>query len=182
MDRLVAANTVPFGSHDTAPTTGTPGMATDGNAQLGIPPTIFPAWSWNMLEEEMRNVVVAGGATPDRSNWTQLLLALRSLFNVGVSYSSTDNGLLIFPGGLFRLVVTAAIPSGAGLQTTTLTLPFTFPNTCLDAQVCFLGNGPPSSPGSISVQPISRSQVTISSNFSTSSTGLLGVCVTTWGN
>lgn len=83
MDRLIAPNTVPFGSHDVAPAAGTPGLATDGNAATGVPPTDWPAYAWNMLSEEFRNAIIDAGLTPDKNNWTQLSQAIRKVSNLG---------------------------------------------------------------------------------------------------
>ena len=63
MDRIIAPGTVAVGSGDTAPVTGTPGQATNG-VPGSIPATLFPAYGLNMLVEELRNIVVAGGLTP----------------------------------------------------------------------------------------------------------------------
>jgi hypothetical protein len=78
MDRLIADGTVPFGSHDTVPNSGTPGMATNGVPGI-TPRTIWPAYAWNMLSEEIRNAIVSAGFVPSGSNWTQLTQAVKKL-------------------------------------------------------------------------------------------------------
>lgn len=80
MDRLIATNSVPQASADTAPAIGTPQFATDGNPASGIPATIWPAYAWNAIQEEMMAVLSAAGVTPDRTNNAQVLAALRALF------------------------------------------------------------------------------------------------------
>ncbi len=79
MDRLIATNTVPVGSGDTAPVTGTPGQATDGNPATNVPATRFPAYAFNALQEELAGVILGAGLALDRNNNAQLLAAVRAL-------------------------------------------------------------------------------------------------------
>jgi hypothetical protein len=80
MNRLRAANSVVFSARDTAPGSGTPQYATSGNPGTSTPATIFPAYAWNMLQDEMMAVLAAAGVTPDDTNWAQLLAALNILY------------------------------------------------------------------------------------------------------
>ncbi len=61
----------------------TPGYPTDGNPGGGIEATIMTAYIGHSIIEEMRNVIVAAGVTPDKADLTQLNLALSSLFGWG---------------------------------------------------------------------------------------------------
>ena len=79
MDRLIASNSVPLAQADTAPTTGTPQYATDGNPATNVPATLWPAYAFNTLQDEIYNVIVGAGLTPDRTKWNQLLLAIQTL-------------------------------------------------------------------------------------------------------
>lgn len=110
MDRLIATNSVPFASADTAPATGTPQYATTGNPATSTPPTVFPAYAWNMLQDEIYNVIIAAGLTPNRNAWNQLLTAIQSMLqgsttNVGVD-TGTANAYVV----AFTPALTAPIP------------------------------------------------------------------------
>lgn len=83
MDLLIASNTVDEASRDEAPAAGTPGWATDGNPAKGIPATIFPAYHYNMVMGELRNLVTESGLTPDGSDWTQIAQAIKKLCGSG---------------------------------------------------------------------------------------------------
>ena len=79
MDRLIAVNSVPYAQRDTAPALGTPQYATDGNPAAGFPPTDWPAYIFNCIQDEILAVITAAGIAPDRNDWGQLLEALRVL-------------------------------------------------------------------------------------------------------
>jgi hypothetical protein len=96
MQRLIATNSVPWSGADTAPTTGTPQYATDGNPGI-TPPTIWPAYAWNMVQEEFMAILTAAGVTPSSSNWGQVLEALEILFPVNVAGGTLS--LYISPSG-----------------------------------------------------------------------------------
>lgn len=83
MDRLIASNSVPLAQADTAPPTGTPQYATDGNPATNVPATLWPAYAFNALQDEIYNVIVAAGLTPNRNTWNQLLAAIESLVSPG---------------------------------------------------------------------------------------------------
>lgn len=60
-----------------------PGYFTEGNEAGGVPATVVTAdWS-NMIQEELLNVVQAGGQTPAKGAFNQLLLAIQSLISQG---------------------------------------------------------------------------------------------------
>ncbi|MBB6320600.1 hypothetical protein [Paraburkholderia tropica] len=79
MDRLIASNSVPMAQADTAPTTGTPQGATDGNPASNIPATRWPSYQYNAIQEELIAVLTAGGVTPDRTNNGQIAAAIKAL-------------------------------------------------------------------------------------------------------
>lgn len=79
MDRLIASNSVPMAQADTAPTTGTPQGATDGNAASNIPATRWPSYQYNAIQEELIAVLTAAAVTPDRTNNAQIVTAIKSL-------------------------------------------------------------------------------------------------------
>lgn len=79
MNRLKATNSVAFANRDIAPVSGTPQYATSGNPVGPVPPTIWPAYAWNMIQDEILAVILAAGLTPDDTNWAQLLQAIQTL-------------------------------------------------------------------------------------------------------
>jgi hypothetical protein len=59
--------------------TGTPGYFVNGDAVAGTPATV-PGQDWfNMVQEELRNLVVAAGLTPSATDDTQLAQAVAEL-------------------------------------------------------------------------------------------------------
>ncbi|UXZ62696.1 hypothetical protein NUJ28_08310 [Burkholderia multivorans] len=79
MDRLIAANSVPMAQADTAPTSGTPQGATDGNPAANIPATRWPSYQYNAIQEELMGVLAAAGIAPDRTNNAQIAAAIKLL-------------------------------------------------------------------------------------------------------
>lgn len=101
MDRLIAANSVPLAQADTAPATGTPQYATDGNPASNVPATRWPAYAFNTIQDEVYNVIVAAGLTPDRTKWNQLLTAIQTMLqgtttNVGVDTGAANAYVVAF--------------------------------------------------------------------------------------
>lgn len=113
MDLFIGANTVDLAHRDVAPTSGTPGWATDGNPLATPPvlPTQLPAWWGNMIAAELAGVVDAAGLTRDVTDWTQLLQAMRLLFGGG-GFSAGNPGYLRLPLGFIlnfgNILVTAS--------------------------------------------------------------------------
>jgi hypothetical protein len=58
---------------------GTEGYWTEGNPGSGVPATLERASWFNMVQEELRAVVVAGGLTPSKTSYNQLLNAIKAL-------------------------------------------------------------------------------------------------------
>ncbi|WP_321904379.1 hypothetical protein [Paraburkholderia tropica] len=79
MDRLIAANSVPAAQADTAPTSGTPQYATDGNPASNIVATRWPSYQYNAIQEELIAILTAAGITPDRTNNAQIAAAIKAL-------------------------------------------------------------------------------------------------------
>ncbi|WP_244136970.1 hypothetical protein [Burkholderia pyrrocinia] len=79
MDRLIASNSVPQAQADTAPATGTPQFATDGNPASNVPATRWPAYAFNAIQEELIAVLTAAGITPDRMNNAQIAAAIQAM-------------------------------------------------------------------------------------------------------
>lgn len=84
IDNSTAVVTIPAST-----AAGTPGFFTDGNPATGVPATIMPAEYQNMLMMEIINVLVAAGVTPSKSNFTQLLTAIKAVNRQGVILTDT---------------------------------------------------------------------------------------------
>jgi hypothetical protein len=89
MDRVIATNSVAVPG-DVAPVSGTPQSFTSGNPATSTPATVLPAYQMNALQEEIRNAIVGGGLTPDRTNNAQLWAAIQGL----VAGSSRSSGFV----------------------------------------------------------------------------------------
>ena len=105
MDRLIAPNSVPFANADTAPATGTPQYATAGNPVTNTPATIAPAYAWNAMQDEIMNVILGAGLTPNRNSWNQLLTAIQTMLqgsttNVGVDTGAANAYVVAFTPAL----------------------------------------------------------------------------------
>jgi len=84
IDNSTAVATIPAST-----AAGTPGYFTDGNPATGVPATIMPAEYQNMLMMEIINVLAAAGITPSKSNFTQLLTAIKAVGRQGVILADT---------------------------------------------------------------------------------------------
>ena len=78
----------------------TPGYFTNGNPQTGVPATILDADFMNMLMMELINLVSAAGLTPSKSNYSQLLAAVKAVvvqanYNANSYFKSVGSGLII---------------------------------------------------------------------------------------
>ena len=91
MERLIAANSVPQSSADTAPVSGTPQFATDGNPVTGVAATRWPAYQYNAIQEELMAIIASAGITPDRTDNSQVLKAIRAIMGDGGA-PLTDTG------------------------------------------------------------------------------------------
>jgi hypothetical protein len=110
MDRLIATNSVPFANADTAPATGTAQYATSGNPVTNTPATIFPAYAWNMLQDEIYNVIIAAGLTPNRNAWNQLLTAIETMLQGSTTNVGVDTGAANAYVVAFTPALTAPVP------------------------------------------------------------------------
>ena len=69
-----AAGSAPSASLNTSS-----GYPTPGNPGSGVPATKPGAYMWYMLVEEIRNLIVGAGLTPDKTNVSQVLAAVQAL-------------------------------------------------------------------------------------------------------
>ncbi|MFM0160682.1 gp53-like domain-containing protein [Paraburkholderia sediminicola] len=163
-DQSTAASSLP-----TPAAAATPGFFTGGNPASGTPATILDADFMNMVMMELVNVVVAGGLTPSKTTYDQVLGALRALF-AGINGNSAEtfsvaaaaaasqavnlgqlsavlspNGYVTFP------VIVAGVKQNCILQwlngvsastgIVTQAWPVTFPNNVLSAVPVYVSNG-----------------------------------------
>ncbi|BCZ75993.1 hypothetical protein [Novacetimonas maltaceti] len=74
---------------------GTPGFFTGGSTSGGAP-TRVRYWWLNMVQEELRNLVIAAGLTQDKTNNAQVLAALKVLFvQLGGKSALADNAVFL---------------------------------------------------------------------------------------
>ncbi|SSW66597.1 hypothetical protein AVE30378_02136 [Achromobacter veterisilvae] len=85
MDLLIAPHTVAKEQADTAPATGTPGWATDGNPGTNTPATQWPAYAFNAIQEELTSVIVGAQLSPSRNDNAQLIKAINKLITAAVA-------------------------------------------------------------------------------------------------
>lgn len=125
MDRLIAPYSVPLAQADTAPATGTPQYATDGNPATNTPATLWPAYAWNALQDEIYNVITGAGISADRNSWNQMVLAIKRLVQTQVvladtgaanAYAAANNPPLVagtWVNGVVQQIVVAHTNTGA---------------------------------------------------------------------
>ncbi len=92
MDLLIAPNTVPLAQADTAPLSGTPQWATNGNPATNTPATVLPAYAFNALQAELTNAIQAAGITLDRTKLTQLAAAIQAMTQGAKGNTALDTG------------------------------------------------------------------------------------------
>lgn len=124
MDRLIATGSVALGAADTAPVSGTPQYATSGVPGV-TPATLWPAYQYNAIQEELVGVILGAGITLDRTTNAQLLAAIRRIATgAGQAYdfqTPTTGFSLTIAGGTLREILD---PAGT-LATGTITMPAT---------------------------------------------------------
>jgi len=69
---------------------GTEGYFTNGNPASGVPATILDADWLNMVQQELLNIVEAGGLTPSKTTYNQVLEAIQIIGQRGASSYATD--------------------------------------------------------------------------------------------
>src|ERR1700738_3982001 len=101
---------------------GTAGYFTNGNPALGVPATVVDQDWFNRLQEEMMSLLTAAAITPVKSNFTQLLQAVRAcgiLVDTGVA-----NVLVANPSPAYAALVNGTqavlIPGNTNSGTATL--------------------------------------------------------------
>jgi hypothetical protein len=90
IDNRYASTTLP-----TPASQGPGGFFTGGDPTTGQSATIVDADFLNAVQEELINIVTRGGLTPDKTNRTQLLLALSNLFTGAWQNITATQDLLV---------------------------------------------------------------------------------------
>lgn len=90
----------------------TEGYWTEGNPATGTPATLERASWFNMIQEELRAIVVAGGLTPSKTTYTQVLQAIQAL--IAQPANNKVSGVV---GQARNLVMTVAAASASGALT-----------------------------------------------------------------
>ncbi|MCH5146367.1 hypothetical protein JMF94_14890 [Desulfovibrio sp. UIB00] len=90
---------------------GTPGYFRNGDAVAAIPPTVPGAQWFNMVQEELRNLVVAAGLTPSATDDTQLAQAVAALI---ADQAVTVQAATETVAGILKLATQAQVDAGDG--------------------------------------------------------------------
>ncbi|MFL9907359.1 gp53-like domain-containing protein [Paraburkholderia sp. RL17-337-BIB-A] len=85
-DQPTAVSTLP-----TPASAGTPGFFTGGNPAGGQPATLVDADWLNMLQQELLNIVTAGGLTPSKTTYNQVLSAIKRIGQNTLVLTDTGN-------------------------------------------------------------------------------------------
>ncbi|MDB5822154.1 MAG: hypothetical protein JWR21_858 [Herminiimonas sp.] len=111
---------------------GTEGYFTEGNPGVTAA-SLVRASFLNMIQEELRAVVVAGGLTPSKTTYNQLLLALQALYAPLTAFAASRvaAGYQKLPGGLIIQWGSQTIGNA-----TAIGFPIPFPNACLQVVIC----------------------------------------------
>ena len=64
------------------------GYWAEGNPTTGVPATIERASWFNMIQEELRAIVIAGGLTPSKTTYNQVLTSIMKLIQAGATGES----------------------------------------------------------------------------------------------
>lgn len=114
---------------------------TSGNPSLGVPATVPGPYWFHMISQEIRNVLIEAGLTPDHENLTQLHEAIEILIAAGITpgvepgsviYIANNsapsgylkaNGALISRATYANLFAAIGTTFGAGDGSTTFALP-----------------------------------------------------------
>lgn len=110
MDRAFKSGAI--ATPPTAPVTPSFGYPTGGNPAAGVQATTPGDWWFYMVTEELRQVIVDAGITPDSASINQLSAAISSIFQGQKSTAFTTTGA----SGAFVLTPSPAIASYAAGQ------------------------------------------------------------------
>jgi hypothetical protein len=104
---------------------GTEAYWTEGNPGTGVPATLMRASFFNMVQEELRAIVIAAGLTPSKTNYSQILTALQTIWGPGrAGHVYGGNDWIPLGGGM--IFQWAQVTSSASADAT-WTFPVAFP-------------------------------------------------------
>lgn len=180
MDRIWKSGA--SGTPPVAPAVPSLGFPTQGNPVAGVPATTPGAWWFHMITEELRNVILAAGISPDGSDTDQLLTALQAMFaqagaintRDGWSYGSNDWCWLDKARGLRLQWGTVG---GLNVGNNAFSWPVAFTGTPFAAVCTYNYSFPTNADGGVGIISLSNVGGTIRSSFSGASTGYLVVGV-----
>jgi hypothetical protein len=132
IDDLSASATLPVPE-----AAGPEGYWTEGNPASGVPATVERASWFNMIQEELRAIVVAGGLVPSKTSYNQILTALQKLYGSGrAGHVFTGSDWVPLPGGLILQWGQLNVNHTGGISTNyTFTFPTAFPNAMLQGWI-----------------------------------------------
>lgn len=91
MDLLIATNSVTLANADGPPIVGTPQYATNGDPAANVAPTIWPAYWFNtLLQELVPGLIEFAGLVPSSSDVTQIRTAIQTIIQKGASNYAAD--------------------------------------------------------------------------------------------
>jgi hypothetical protein len=88
---------------------GAEGYWTEGNPGLGVPATLERASWFNMIQEELRGIVMAGGLAPSKTTYNQVLQAINILTQNTGSINSVAGGTTDAITGAYTPAITALV-------------------------------------------------------------------------
>jgi len=115
IDDATAATSLP-----TPEAASTEGYFTEGNPTAGTPATNVRGSWLNMIQEELRAVVVAGGITPSKTTYNQVYLAIQKLIGSGkplarlLTITIAGSGSFTVPAGVFGIYYRLWAGGGGG--------------------------------------------------------------------
>lgn len=114
---------------------GIEGFFTEGNPATGVPATLERASWFNMVQEELRAVVVAAGLAPSKTTYNQVLTAIQALIApTGISQfasSKAGSGYQKLPSGLILQWGSFNVNDTANTATAySCNFPTAFPTAC----------------------------------------------------
>jgi len=92
---------------------GTPGFASPGDAAAGIQASVWDAYTFNRMQEELMAFLTAAGIAPDPANNAQVLAAIRALYPQRIVVYGAS-GPLGVPAGIRRLKIRGWGAGGGG--------------------------------------------------------------------
>jgi hypothetical protein len=155
MDRVYQSSV--SGTPPAAPSVPLLGYPRAGDPISGTKATRPGPWWFHMITEELRNIVVAAGVSPDGTDTDQVLQALRAIFNPselvkvtgtlgdgsGSPFRPSINACIEFSSGHMLQVGGGFAPAAAGATGTLISFPMAFEEACYQVVATDYGAGIP---------------------------------------